>query len=90
MALEYSIYYLPTYLSTTYLAIFHNVKVLVFFFTSIMVDDLLLVLLTIKALWPPSMLPSWLADPIPDWSASASMLLAAYRLASVISALLQN
>lgn len=52
----------------------------------IMEDDLLLVLLTVRALWPASFSSSSLYfGSLPDWSVS---LMAAYRLAEVISAAL--
>ncbi len=52
----------------------------------IMEDDLLLVLLTMRALWPASFSSSSLYfGSLPDWSVS---LMAAYRLAEVISAAL--
>ena len=51
-----------------------------------MEDDLLLVILTIKALWPPNFsFPHSISGLVVDWSC----WIAAYRLATVFSALLE-
>lgn len=57
-----------------------------FLLLTIMVDDFLLVVLTIRALWPGSFcLPSLSCAAFFDWS----VLIAAYRLAAVVSAALK-